>query len=266
MSDFIPPNDTRPPAFSYIRFSTPEQASGDSLRRQTKLAVHYAEQHGLNLIDASFTDLGVSAYRGANAETGRLGEFIQAVRSGAIPPGSWLLIESMDRLSRAKPRKAVRLLEDICDEGITVVTLADGRVYNREVLDDDPMAFMWAFMVAMRANEESHTKSLRVKKAWETKRRNARETGSIQTTRVPTWLKVRGGKQRRFELVKDKSEVVRRIFRMTLDGHGQHAIAQSLTREAVPTFGRGKYWHRTYVRKLLSSEAVIGIYTNGLLM
>jgi DNA invertase Pin-like site-specific DNA recombinase len=179
----------------------------------------------------------VSAYRGANAETGRLGEFIEAVRGGAIPRGSWLLIESMDRLSRAKAVGAVRLLETICEEGITVVTLSDGRVYTEEALDDDPMAFMWAFMVAMRANEESLTKSLRLKKAWESKRRQAKETGHIQTTRVPTWLEVHGTKRRRFAVVEEKAEIVRRIFRMTLDAHGQHAIAETLN--------RGRWWLRS---------------------
>jgi hypothetical protein len=151
-------------------------------------------------------------------------------------------------------------LETICEEGITVVTLSDGRVYTEEALDDDPMAFMWAFMVAMRANEESLTKSLRLKKAWESKRRQAKETGHIQTTRVPTWLEVHGTKRRRFAVVEEKAEIVRRIFRMTLDAQGQHAIAETLNREGVATFGRGKLWHRTFVRKLLSSEAVIGTY------
>jgi DNA invertase Pin-like site-specific DNA recombinase len=35
----------RPKAYSYIRFSTPEQAAGDSLRRQTAKAREYAARH-----------------------------------------------------------------------------------------------------------------------------------------------------------------------------------------------------------------------------
>ena len=34
-------------AYSYIRFSTPEQAEGDSLRRQLEDSIAYAEEHGL---------------------------------------------------------------------------------------------------------------------------------------------------------------------------------------------------------------------------
>ncbi|HWI26590.1 MAG TPA: recombinase family protein, partial [Stellaceae bacterium] len=105
-------------AYSYLRFSTPEQERGDSFRRQTSMAEAYAVKNGLQLDERSFRDLGVSAFRGANAETGMLGEFLNLVRCEAIPQGSFLLVESLDRLSRNKPRKAVRLLESICEEGI----------------------------------------------------------------------------------------------------------------------------------------------------
>src|SRR5690348_8616714 len=113
-----PASDTvRPKAYSYLRFSTPEQERGDSLRRQASMAEAYADKHDLELDPRSYRDLGVSAFRGANAETGMLGEFLELVRAKTIARGSYLLVESMDRLSRAKPRKAVRLLERLCEEG-----------------------------------------------------------------------------------------------------------------------------------------------------
>jgi DNA invertase Pin-like site-specific DNA recombinase len=36
----------KPRAYSYLRFSTPEQAQGDSARRQIDLATRYAATHG----------------------------------------------------------------------------------------------------------------------------------------------------------------------------------------------------------------------------
>ncbi len=36
-----------PRVYSYIRFSTPEQKKGDSLRRQTEAAEEWAKAHGL---------------------------------------------------------------------------------------------------------------------------------------------------------------------------------------------------------------------------
>ena len=65
---------SRPKAYSYIRFSTPEQAKGDSLPRQTAAARRYAISHGLELDESlTFRDLGVSAHHGRNAEVGALG-------------------------------------------------------------------------------------------------------------------------------------------------------------------------------------------------
>src|SRR5215467_1963131 len=94
-------------AYSYIRFSTPEQAKGDSLRRQTELSERYAREHGLTLDDKlTFRDLGKSAFRGKNAQEGELGDFIKAVEDGRIKRGSYLLVENLDRLSRQPARKA----------------------------------------------------------------------------------------------------------------------------------------------------------------
>lgn len=153
----------KPKAYSYLRFSTPEQMRGDSFRRQSAMAQQWAAQNGVELDEKlTFEDPGVSAYKGANAETGMLAEFREAVRVGMIEPGSFLLIESLDRLSRDAARKAMRLLEDICEQGISVVTLADGRVYTDSNLSSGPISFMMAFMVMIRANEESATKSRRV--------------------------------------------------------------------------------------------------------
>ena len=41
--------DTKPKAYSYIRFSTPEQEKGDSHRPQEKEAEDYAKKYGLTL-------------------------------------------------------------------------------------------------------------------------------------------------------------------------------------------------------------------------
>jgi len=254
----------RPKAYSYVRFSTPEQERGDSFRRQTALATEWAAKNDVDLDDSSYQDLGVSAYSGDNAETGMLGEFREAVRIGAVAQGSYLLIEGLDRLSRDKPRKAVRLLEDICESGIHVVTLADGKVYSTDALDNEPMAFMWAFMVAIRANEESATKSRRVREAWGRKKEAAAADKKPMTKRLPAWLALSDDRTT-IVPIPEKVEVIRRIFREALKGAGQHRIAHMLNREGVPPFGdgerRAELWHRSYVKKVLENPAVVGTFT-----
>jgi hypothetical protein len=57
----------KPLLFSYVRFSTQEQAKGHSLKRQLDYANKVAKERGL-LLDESLTmrDLGLSAYHGNN--------------------------------------------------------------------------------------------------------------------------------------------------------------------------------------------------------
>ncbi|WP_233135807.1 recombinase family protein [Agrobacterium vaccinii] len=249
----------RTKAFSYIRFSTPEQQRGDSLRRQTEAAASYALRHDLDLdTTLTFRDLGVSAFNGANEEIGRLGEFLAAVHHGDIPKGSYLLVESLDRLSRQKPRKAVKMLERICEAGIVLVTLDDQRVYTEEVLDDEPMALLVALLVASRAHEESAKKGRRVAEAWANKRRHA--ASRPLTALCPGWLRLSDDRTRFIE-IPERVAVVRRVFEMTLAGAGQHSIASTLNKNQIPVFGRGSMWHRSYIAKLLQHRSVIGEFT-----
>ena len=243
-------------AYSYIRFSSPEQAAGDSLRRQMAGARDYAARQGLALQDVSFQDLGVSGFHGDNAESGHLAEFIDAVKLGVIEKGSVLLIESLDRLSRMKPRKAVRLLENILDLGIDVVTLTDGKRYSQRDIDDEPLTMMIAFMVALRAHEESKVKGQRVRAAWAQKKLNAK-AGVIVTKRIPSWLKIEEGK---FVVIEEKADAVRQVFQLAAKGVGQLAITRQMNRDKVPPLKGKTAWHKSAVMKLLNSESVRGTY------
>lgn len=253
----------KPRAYSYVRFSTPEQAAGDSYRRQTEQATAYAKKHGLELdTKLTFQDLGVSAFRGGNAEAGRLGAFLEAVRAGQVERGSWLIVESLDRLSRMTPRRASRVLENIIDEGITVVTMTDGKVYTSENIDADQITFLLAILTFMRAHEESATKGRRVRAAWDAKRTRTRapKIDAPYTRRAPAWLKW-NDKDRRWQLVSDRAKVLKRIFTMAKGGAGQHTIAAKLNAEGIAPWGRAKHWGRTYIAKLLNNDAAIGTLT-----
>lgn len=54
-----------PKAYSYIRFSTPTQSRGDSLRRQSKGALRWCEERGISA-DDTLRDEGVSAWTGTH--------------------------------------------------------------------------------------------------------------------------------------------------------------------------------------------------------
>lgn len=251
-------------AYSYLRFSTPEQSKGDSHRRQTAAAAAYCATHGLRLVDdAAYHDLGVSAYRGANlGETGALGQFLRAVEDGTIPKGVTLLVENLDRVSRQSPRKAVQALERIVEAGVDVVTLSDGRTYNVESLDSDPFALVMAVMTFVRANEESRIKASRLRSAWAGKRQRASAgsgTGAPEklTSIAPAWLSL-DKDTGEWIVNEERAAIVRDIFKATLAGTGTEAIARTLNAASIAPWRRGNAWHRSYVLKILTNPAVVG--------
>lgn len=134
----------------------------------------------------------------------------------------------------------------------------DGKEYSKGSLDSNEFEIMMSLMSMIRAHSESEVKARRLRAAWQNKRSKVKE--KILTARTPAWIKTidRGG-NREFVVIPERGEVVKRIFRMTLKGQGQTSIAKTLNEEGVPVFGRGKYWHRTYIRKILDNEAAIGI-------
>ena len=164
--------DIRPTAYSYVRMSTQQQLKGDSLRRQLERSREYAAENNLRL-DDTLHDIGVSAYTGANVRSGALGQFLQLVQSGQIKRGSYLLVESLDRLSRLQVRNALGPFIELINAGITIVTLADKQVYSDATVDENWTQLMMSLAIMSRAHEESQTKSDRLQRAAEGRRKRA---------------------------------------------------------------------------------------------
>jgi DNA invertase Pin-like site-specific DNA recombinase len=257
-----------PKAYSYVRFSTPEQAKGHSLQRQTDAAKVWAAANGVALDEElTLQDKGVSGFTGANKETGALGVFLERVKDGTIPPGSWLLVENLDRISRQVARKAVRTIEDIVEAGVTVVDLSDGgREYSAETLDKDPFLFVMMVMKFIRANEESATKSVRVAKAHAARRQKfagQEKLSKPYTLKLPAWIRWSTEKSD-YELIEERAALLRWMFEMADGSMGEYSIAAHLNETKEDTWGAGgwkaAHWHRSYVRKLLTNKAAIGVF------
>lgn len=249
-----------PTAYSYIRFSTPEQQKGDSLRRQSELSEEYATRHGLTL-DSSLRlrDLGLSAFDRSNVERGALGAFLKAIEQGRIASGSYLLVESLDRLSRAQVMDALQVFVSILKQGIIIVTLADGMIYRHD--DNNVANLIISITIMARAHEESLTKSKRLKAAWSNKRTNI--LSRKLTAQCPKWMKLSADKTE-FEFIPERAEVVRRIVGWAKDGMGQAQIAKRLNEQSVPSFSdHGNGWHNSYVQKILTNSALYGQFQPG---
>ena len=235
--------------FSYVRFSTSEQAAGDSLRRQTELARRWAAANGF-VLDESLTlrDLGVSAFKGANMRSGNaLNEFHRAIEQGTVTSGDVLLLESLDRLSRDKPRQALRALERIVEAGVDVVTLLDNKRYTASSLDG--LDLMMALVTMLRAHDESATKSVRAKAAiaaLDARFANSAH-GPVRHIRpgrkLPYWIS--RASDGRVHVDRRRGALVARTVRLYLSGASLEQIARA------SALG----WTKLYVSRLLRQVA-----------
>lgn len=257
----------KPKCYSYIRFSTPGQIKGDSLRRQTELAEKWAKDNGYVLDDSlRLQDLGVSGFSGANrAEGTAFAGFMEQVKQGLIVPGSVLLVESLDRLSREQVIDSFPLVLNIIRDGIKIVSLCDKIEYDRESINKNPMNLMYSLVTLTRGHEESETKSKRVRAAWANKR--ATLDKKKLTSRCPAWLTLSEDRTR-FDIIPERAKIIQQIFEMKRDGVGVLTITKTLNKQRtwLPP-GRSKLneppvspsgWRESYIQKLLRFRAVIG--------
>jgi DNA invertase Pin-like site-specific DNA recombinase len=258
----------KPLAYSYRRFSHRKQEEGHSLKRQLAIAVDYCQKHDLRLVDDaeySFLDTAKSAYHGKNvSDTGELKRFYDLVEAKAIPKGSYLIVESLDRLSRQHPREALPRFMDLLNADINIVSVNDGRVYTKEF---NQLDLIVSIMEMSRAHSESAHKSTRVGLAWRDKQEDARSGKPLGATK-PAWLEAiyreedkdnPKKKPTHYTINEEKAEIVRNIFQMAIDGHGREVIARKLNEAGIPSF-KGRTWGGSSVAQIIKSQTTIGIY------
>ena len=259
-----------PLVICYARYSTPDQAHGDSERRQTRMADAWEKRKGLK-IDASlrYWDKGILAFRGKNQKEGELFHLLEFVKSGKVPPGSYLLVENLDRLSRQDPMVSITLLNELLSSGLRVVSLTDGVEYDSKHRGLDAfMSLIRAGIDFYRGHGESERKSGAISKSWESKREDAAK--KPMTKKCPSWLVPT---ETGFKLNQERVRIVRRIFKEFAAGKGVFSICEGLKRDGIAPWGSAKskdkskgksepkrkaIWHKTYIRKILTSRTVIG--------
>lgn len=251
-------------AYSYLRFSTPEQIDGDSIRRQRLSAAQWCKERGVHLDETlSFRDLGKSAFSGAHFNEGALGTFFAFVAEGIIKQGSYLVIESLDRFSRENPMIAAGRLFELVKAGITVVTTDDRSEYSLETLSGHDIAPMIMLVVKMsQAHNESLRKQALIAPAWKNKKELARSEKKILTSRCPEWLRVEDGK---FVPIVERVTIVKRIFQDAINGCGRREIVRRLNADGVRPFRASSDkpspgWQTSSVAKILQSPTVLGEY------
>ena len=230
-----------------------DQLKGDSQRRQAEGASKWCLANNVTLVE-DYRDLGVSGFRGKNSsEAGALGAFLKLCRDGRIEKGAFLIVESLDRVSRQSVMEAFDLFREIIGAGVRLVTLSDGQIYDSEAVQKNWTMLIISLSVMARAHEESKMKSLRATASWEAWRRTAVEKPML--SRCPFW--VRPTTDGTWAVIPEKADLVRQLFIWKKSGWGTYRIARQLRADGIPS-PKGRKWSPDCVDRILSGRTVLG--------
>lgn len=248
-------------AISYSRFSSAKQQSGRSEDRQGEVFQQACAEHGWVPSDLSYIDRGKSAFRNgrdgrAKNLSGDLGKFLELVEDKRVKPGTVLVVENPDRLSRAGFDETYDIIRSVVRAGVTIYWAERRMMIDRNSLRDNVAVVVQLACEAERSYRESQVKSTRLRDVWASKRRKA-AAGQPHGKRCPGWIRLVNGK---YELVPDRAAVVRRMFALLTDGNcGLVQVARTLNEDGVPTWGRfGCKWTAATILSIVRSRVVLG--------
>lgn len=243
-------------AYSYLRFSTPEQAKGGSIRRQTDLLNAWLARNPKVKLDKSLTfkDAGVSGFSGKHRTDPKYGlaSFLDCVERGVVPVGSYLIVENLDRLTRENPINAIPAVLALIKAGIRIVQLAPYEMVYDGEMEQHELFLMLSELA--RGHGESKRKSGMLSNAWESKHREAAE-GKPHGKSVPAWLELT---EEGYRVRLEARAAIRSIFLWSAEGMGTFAITRRLNAEGYSPIGKADKWVRSYVAKTLRNRATIG--------
>tara|TARA_Y100000310_G_C20699999_1_gene828860 strand:+ start:5116 stop:7272 length:2157 start_codon:yes stop_codon:yes gene_type:complete len=257
-------------AYSYRRISSFQQSKRgskdktkdiDSLDTQAVNAQKWVDKQPKErdvLLDTTLNlEEVVSGSTGQNVADGALGVFLEGLRQGTIQSDCILLLDTWTRFSRQTLLDQVKLFTDIVEHGVTIVTIDDGAEYTEEKCRDNALAVFLPLVVKMNgAAELSNATSRSGLATWKRRLDDCLNKGLAYTGRCPFWLRV--NKHKKYEVIPEKVNVIKEIFKSALDGVSNKAIAFSLNSRGIATMSGKGAWQDATLSKLLSNAALIG--------
>ena len=212
------PNTTPPRIAGYARISVDEELDRDntSIENQKAIISDFVARKfpGSELV--FYEDRDRSGY------TFEQREGYQAMRRELVAHRlDILVVKDFSRFSRRNSRGLVEL-EDLRDAGVRIISIGDGIDFPN---DDDWLKIQFQFLI----NEMPVTDtSKKVKSVIRRRQEDGRWICAAPYGYIVN-------KKQQFEVVPVEADIVRRIYRMYIDGWGYKKIANSLTDEGIPT-------------------------------
>lgn len=246
-------------SIAYCRVSSAKQSEqGYGMSRQQKLLLSYVENYqdpnklGYELSTENFQWMlqpGQSAFKGYNLEVGELHDFIKEAMTGKHQ-GVCLIIENIDRFSRATPSRSAFNFLALVNNGIHIHEVETGEIYTEDLNLDQLSSSV------TRSNRESARKAFLSNANWNNRYEEALAGSSVLTKRVPKWMTV---EDNQYVLNTTASTIVTYIFDQFIKGMGSTSIARELNK--AERFIGGVLWYPQNLNKLLSDPRVCGWLT-----
>lgn len=212
------PNTTPPRIAGYARISVDEELDRDNTSIENQKAIIS------DFVTRKFPGSELVFYedRDRSGYTFEQREGYQAMRRELVAHRlDILVVKDFSRFSRRNSRGLVEL-EDLRDAGVRIISIGDNIDFPN---DDDWLKIQFQFLI----NEMPVTDtSKKVKSVIRRRQEDGRWICAAPYGYIVN-------KKQQFEVVPVEADIVRRIYRMYIDGWGYKKIANTLTDEGIPT-------------------------------
>ncbi|MFH4719978.1 recombinase family protein [Vibrio alginolyticus] len=219
----------------YQRVSKQIQAEeGQGIQRQEQACEHWISDYNKRLLSEGksayskgliYEDRGKSAYTAANFKRGELGALINDIENGKIEKGDLIVIELIDRFSRANVDFVRSQFQRIIDAGVKIAITKWNLVFEENMESVSSVTGRILLEIGMYlAYQESSQKSSRIKAS----RKLLEDSGRKSIAKPPFWL-ARNSDLKSYTIIEENAEIIRKMFDLKLNfNYGPQKIIKSL--------------------------------------
>lgn len=249
----------------YVRLSI-EDSKVDSLSIQSQLALLHSYADDMEIPHARVEEFIDNGHSGTNFERPAVQELLDRVRAGEI---HCILVKDFSRFGRNMIEVGYFMERVFPVFGVRFISVGDAFDSAQHQGDTGGIGMAVKYLISEFYSRDMSVKT-RTAKYVKMKR------GEYQSIICPYGYQK--GADGRMEIDEETAPNVRLIFRMALDGHDAHQIAEALFQKGVITPGeykasKGKHyhdvsrcqgiWQRTTILRILSDERYAGTYIMG---
>ena len=226
---------------AYARVSTEQDEQQNSYEAQVNYYTHYIETHEEWEFAGIFADEGIS---GTNTrKRDGFNRMMEAALNGEI---DLILTKSISRFAR-NTVDTLQAIRDLKEKGVEV------RFEKERIHTLDPKCEVMLTIMSSLAQEESRSISENVR--WG--RQRSMQNGKVSMP-FKHFLGYKRGTDGKIEIDEDEAAIIRRIYKMFLDGKTIRDIANALTQDGIPTPAGKTIWAVSTVKSILSNEKYKG--------